>query len=252
MRPRTLAVVSLAALLVLSGCSALDGSTSDTDGQLDSVTYPAGSGPNGFSNVSQVLVSHQEQLATDSYRLAFNLTHVRGGQTANTTTVVASNESQGRQLLSAELPGRTVDQFLTPEVAASRLRTKNGTRFQSQQLSRPMSEIHYRGATPGQLLPTVLRAGNYTANRTETRGNRTLIVYESTTLRANASGQLPDEVESVSGTVTIDEQGRIWEAELLVGGRTDGAEEVFYQQYRTESVGNVSVTRPAWVENATE
>lgn len=255
MRTRTLAVVGLALLATLSGCSALSGPAGDggsgNGADLESVDYPDGAGPEGFTNASRVLATHQEQLAQDSYRLAFNLTYDRQGQTANTTTFVASNESQARQRLQADLPGRSLDRFTNAQFTASRHQLRGNTTYGSQRVSRSMGEIHYQGATPGQLLSTVVRAGNYTATGVETRDGRTIITYEANSVAANASGQLPETVGNLSATVTIDERGRIWEARLVTSGSSGGAEELFYQQYRTMAVGDVTVTRPAWVANAT-
>jgi hypothetical protein len=101
MRTRTLAVVGLALLLTLSGCSALTGSGGD-DG-LGSVSYPDGTGPDGFSNATAVLAGHQDRLSEDSYRIAFNVTYARPGEVRNTTTLVSSNEAQERHRLVSDL-----------------------------------------------------------------------------------------------------------------------------------------------------
>jgi|GEM_PF-4917639 len=254
MRTRTLAAVAFALLLTTAGCSALTGSPENGDGDdtdLSSVTYPDGAGPDGITNATLVLETHQEQLATDSYRLAFNLSHSAQGQMTNTTTIVVSNESQARQRLTADLERQTLDTYVNSEVIATQVRSPSNTTYTSSELLRSTSQVHYEGARPGQLLTTIVSVGNYTATGVENQNDHTVVRYEATGVRANASGQIPDAVGSVNASVAIDQEGRIWEATLIASGTTNNATEIYYQQYRTMAVGDVTVQEPDWLANAT-
>jgi hypothetical protein len=111
-----------------------------------------------------------------------------------------------------------------------------------------MSEIHQNGARPGGLLRTVVATGEYEANRTGTVAGRDVVWYEASAAKPNATGQLPQQIERYNASVAIDEDGRIWEAKLFVVGVTNGVEVIYRQEYRTHQVGDVSVTRPDWID----
>ena len=247
-----IAALSLAVLLVLSGCAALDGDSDGPADEFESVTYPAGTGPAGFANATQILQTHQDQVASDSYRLSFNLTRERPGQTDASTTFVASNATQERQLLEAELPRRTVAQFATPDAVSAQIKIGDETSYQRAEVGRTMADLHHRGARPGPLLETIVETGNYTPNRTDTIQGHDVIWFESDEARANATGQIPDQIDDYEASVAIDESGRIWRADLVIAGQNNGTQIVSRQSYRTHATGGVSVTRPAWVSNATE
>jgi len=249
MRTRTAALVGLALLTLLAGCAALDGGD---EREFEGVSYSDGAGPDGFANTTEVLATHQDRLADDSYRVAYNLTYARPGQVANTTTVVASNASQGRQLLDADLPGRTLDRFATPDTRFTRNTFRNQTTVNSQPLGQSMAETHHQEARPGQLLETVVSAPNYTVNRTDTIAGQDVLWYESREASANATGQVPGNVTQLNASVAVDQEGRIWRAEMVAVGQTNGTAELFIQEFRIEQVGGVTVERPAWVDGAAE
>lgn len=249
MRTRTLAVVGFAALLVLSGCSAIGGQSSDSD--LESASYPEGTSPDGITNASQVLRAHQTQLAQDSYRLQFNLTYARGDQTGASSTVVSSNQSQQRQLLVADLPGRHVTNFATPSTLSSRIRLGGDTSYQRQEVGDSMEQLHRQGASTGPLLQTIVASGNYTANSTGTIQGHPVVWFTASSTRTDPAGQIPDQIERYNASLAIDEQGRIWRATMQVAGTSDGTGIASRQEYETVATGDVTVERPTWLSNVT-
>lgn len=263
-----LAALTLSLLVVTAGCSGLvnsddstpiatpEASTSTTEenNSLDTsnITFPNGTSENGFENVSHVLSTHQARLASDDYQSIYNLTHVRSRNVVNTTTVITSNQTQQQQHLHADLPQRTIDQFTSNDVTRSRT-IINGTVYDSRDNStEPFQSIHQQGAQPGKLLTTILSAGNYTATKIEQHDSRKMIVYNTTGPRPNSTGQLPDKVNSLSGTVKIDQSGRIWDASILVTGETDGTSELLLQEYRTTAIENITVSRPEWMNSSNQ
>lgn len=249
MDARTAALLGVVALLGLAGCAGvLPGDAGESD-----VTFPAGTSPDGVTNASTLLSTHQDRLAADSYRIRYDLLYGQaGGSTGNSTTVVASNATQERQRYDNDLPGRQVDTFVSGNRSFSRIRVGNQTTYNAQPLAGNFDAFHADGARPGQLLETVVAAGNYTYNDTETRDGRTLLTFQSETPVANASGQLPAEIQTFNATVRVDQDGRVWRADLFATGQTNGTEQVFHQEYRTLETGGVTVPRPGWVDQAAE
>jgi hypothetical protein len=252
MRTRLVGAVGLALLLALAGCSAFGGSPADEGGdEFESFEFPDGTSPDGITNATAVLTTHQNQLAEDSYRLSFNLRYARGTEAGNSSTVVASNVSQGRQILIADLPGREVTNFATPGNMSSRIVLGNDTSYQHQELGFSMADMHRQGAAPGPMLQTIVSSGNYTANRTGTIGDHSVVWFNTSSARANATGQVPGEIEQYNASLAIDEEGRIWNGGLVASGQTNGTGVAFRQEYQTDRVGDVTVQRPSWVDNAT-
>lgn len=252
MRTRPLALVGHVLLVALAGCSVLNGDAPTTDsGALDGVAYSPGAAPAGFENASQVLREHQARLATDSYQIEYALTQVLPEGVANTSTVVASNESQRRLRERTTLPGRSIDQCNDGDQRHRKVKIGNSTSYDTQPVNGSTSDVHYEGARPGPLLATIVSAGNFTATGTDTVAGRSVITYNSTELRANATGQLPDEVDRFDASVSIDEAGRIREATMTASGRINNVEVLTSQEFQTVGVGDVTVSRPDWVDNAT-
>lgn len=246
MHARTAALLGVAVLVGLAGCAGvLPGGSDDTD-------YPAGTGPDGVTNVSTLLSTHQDRLAADSYRIRYEGLYAQPGGLANNTAIVASNATQERQLETTYLPGWEGVSFRNASRAVSRISQGNQTTYDTATLGGSFDARHRSGASPAELLTTVVSAGDYAVNETESRDGRTHVTFKTTTPVANASGQLPDEVQRFNATLQVDEDGRIWRAELFATGRTNGTEEVFYQEYRTLDAGGVTVPRPGWVDQATD
>ena len=150
------------------------------------------------------------------------------------------------------LPGRTLDRFATPDTRFTRNTFRNQTTVNSQPLGQSMAETHHQEARPGQLLETVVSAPNYTVNRTDTIAGQDVLWYESREASANATGQVPGNVTQLNASVAVDQEGRIWRAEMVAVGQTNGTAELFIQEFRIEQVGGVTVERPAWVDGAAE
>lgn len=244
MRTRTVVALGLVCLVALAGCSALDSG--------ESVEYPAGAADDGIANASLVLQNHHDAIAADSYRIAYNVTYGNERGSGSSTWVVASNASASKQVIDGTIQGQDVDQYLNGDRLYARIASGNQTQYNTEPLSGSIDGLHREEASPSTLLQTVVSSGNFSVNGTETIDGREMITYWTTAARANASGQIPDEIQTYNATLEIDEDGRIWRAELFATGTTNGTQEIYYQEYRTLDVGDVTVTRPGWVDNATE
>lgn len=246
MHARTAALLGAALLVGLAGCAGVLPGTSDT-------SYPSGTDADGVTNASTVLSTHQSQLAADSYRIRYELLYDQpGGPPQNSTSVVESNATQGRQLHNNILPGRQVGSFLDGDQSFSRIQLDNRTIYDTQPVSENIDSHHEGAARPGRLLRTVVGAANYTANGTVERDGRTLRRFSADQPVANATGQLPADVQQFNATILIDDEGRIWRGDLFATGETNGTSQVYYEEYQIVDAGNVSVQRPAWVDQATE
>lgn len=244
MRTRMVVALGLVCLVALAGCSALDSG--------ESVEYPAGVTDDGIANASLVLQNHHDVIAADSYRIAYNVTYGSDRGTGSSTWVVASNASASKQVIDATIRGQEVDQYLNGDRLYARLTSDNQTEYNTEPLSGSIDGLHREEASPSNLLRTVVSSGNFSLNETETVDGREVITYWTNDARANASGQIPEQIQTYNATLEIDEDGRIWRAELFATGTTNGTQEIYYQEYRTLGVDNVTVSRPGWVDDVPE
>lgn len=264
MDKRLVALIGLSILVALAGCNGATGPQSPTtsgdppsqnETNQSEAVFEGVQLPNGTTattiNETQVLAAHHSLLASRDYRIGINLTHVKAGRIANTTTTIASNKSRQQLYLQSDLPGRSLGKYYTENKSLSRRVVGNDTTVTVDSID-SFNTIHERQARPGDLLTTLLVAAEFSAVNTTTVDGHDAVVYNVTNVSGSNSTRLPPTINQFNGSLIIDERGIIWKASLLTVGIRDGMVEAMLQEYRTLEHGNVRVTQPDWVQNQTQ
>jgi hypothetical protein len=249
-----LTTLAVCFLVVLGGCSALTGPgpQTPTDGPTPTTTpaptggLPPGVSPDGIVNESALLASHQAALATDSYRIRYELQHAAGRSFVNTSTIIASNLTQRQLIARSYLPGRTVVEYYNNTERVSQTTVGNSTETTTGTINASFKQVHTSNARPGPLLKSVLSSANYEQVEQKRVNGQQLYRYNATSIAENTSERIPNTVSRFNGTVTINQNGRIQHAFLVVGGHTNGTNEVMLQEYRTLTTNRVRIETPAW------
>ncbi len=244
---RSLLVVALAGMLVLSGCGALGGSQAET---------PPGIEEGRLADADALLAAHAAQL---------NETGFRSELTLNATA---------RQRLSGELRNYPVDrqQVLVVEAGGTpyQFRTVNrqaGATFEawannSRQYIRVTTgnRVRYTTGTPAnattlagvQRLDDHLAAAEYRVTETQMRDGLRLYTLKSEMV-TDALSAMPNRttaVEEYGSTLVVDSEGRIRAMRVEATYRIGGEQASFTLGYTLETVGGVTTERPEWVRAA--
>jgi hypothetical protein len=266
MDKQLLALVGLSLLVVLAGCNGSTGPASPTNtpsesppqtetpenrSEIDGVELPGWATVTNINEI-QALTLHQSTLANKDYKIGVNLTHARPGSSVNTTTIISSNISTAQLHLQSDLPGRTVQQYDTANHSLSQTVIGDNTTVDVSNNTKTFEQTHASEARPGELLTSLLTASNFTAVNTTTIDGHDAVVYNVTNVSGADSTRLPSTIYQFNGSMTVDERGIIWEASLMTVGDQNGSTTALIQEYRTLKYGNVSVEKPAWVQNHTQ
>jgi hypothetical protein len=255
--PRAPALV-LAALLVLSGCGALGGSTptappTSTPGTPTADDVPGVSGGR-LADTGALLSAHEAALVGTGFESDFrvNATERFRGEVY---------DASRRQLTVVE-PGGEEYVFRTTQSTGVRFDTW-GNRSVSVTRGQAGETTRYRvgrPTAPGVLtnrgsLRTFLRATEFETDGVERRGNRTLVTLVSTGTPDTASspGVVPDnatDLRNYEVRVVVDTSGRVHAfeaaADYTIGDRA-GSMAVAYEVVRLD---RPAVERPGWAAEA--
>ena len=270
MERRTIAILAVVALVAVAGCSGLTGSDdpSETEGPTDAMTdtdspgestttsggpsladvsYPAGATEGGFDNVSAVAAGHADALAESAYAVSLSQQSTEGNRSSELRYDVRSNPDSQRVAGTLATSNYRNQWYGNATHQHANVTTDGSSNLQVRERSTDFSENH-RQETLSPTVRSVLASGNYTATAVVERNGETAVRYE---LEAYNASENPDfETESATGTVVVGESGVVYEASLAVTGTSNGSDVSLELTYEVTETGDVSVERPAWVDDA--
>jgi len=263
-RSRALLAVVCVALVLLSGCSALDtgsdgtatvnGTETVTNGtetpdESDTTNESLDELPPGVSDdgvdVDALLSAHAAAVDDDGAVTVTNLTvdGQSGTIQSNATVRMGADGTVSVRTVNA-VGGRTteVDQYTNGTVSAVRQQTP---RVDRQTAFDAGGYIERRAGIEGLRLYVELGAFELSERGSET------VTLTADDVDPDAVGEdrnLGADVESYEGTLVVDEAGRIVSFQATVETSSGGSESTIGVDYEITDVGVESVERPAWVD----
>lgn len=234
---------ALAALVVLSGCSWVQQTPPSTP------TPSAAESPGDRVSIPVPLLrNHSRALANTSYAVEMEINISANESAIDRSFAVRSDPAAERQRV--ELRGRqsVTDRYVDNGTIYTRLRANGSTGYDVRGFERfnvTFGTLHRRSISQGRLAG-IYQYGEFNESGTVTRNGRTVTEYTlvETGITRNAT------VESSSGRVLIDQQGVIRLARIDITGTRDGNEFFVHTEYRVTGVGEVSIDRPDWLDEA--
>ena len=236
-------VLATALLLLIAGCSGapLDGGEGLNAGapSLAEFEYPDGYGEDGVSNATLALETHSEGLAATGG--VVNATRTYDGGEAD-RTVVRVDADDERVYSTRKRDGETVRESFYA----------NGTMYRRS--SDDHDDVLTRATTYRNAVDDVgplrsVEALNFSAVGTTVVHGTPAVRYEATGVDRRAV-DVADDVESLSGELVVDEDGRVHRFEYRIVIDDGDGPETFTGTYEVESYGETTVDVPDWVEDA--
>ncbi|WP_323192726.1 hypothetical protein [Halostella sp. PRR32] len=266
MNKRILGILAVVVLVSTAGCAGVLGSDDD-DGDdettqktvgLDDVTYPDGAAEDGFDNATAVADTHRSALSNASYALELSQESAEGNQSQQYDYTVRSNNESKRMVGSTtsvqEMEGSN-DPFEIRSVLYEndthqhRNVTRNGGSPQvSVRESRTPFAASHESQTNANLVQNLIAAGNYSATEAVQRNGTTLVRYELNEFNGTAGSDL--NVSNAEGYILVSEAGVVYEAQVSIEGTSGGTELSSAIEFEVTQVGDVTVERPSWVDDA--
>ncbi|WP_254837629.1 DUF7537 family lipoprotein [Natronomonas marina] len=256
----TLAVSLVVVLTLLSGCSAVldgggNGNATDGDGPSDPAgfEYADGYGPDGVTDGSVAVESHQSSLIDGG---SFTGTYTYEVEANNETTAVNVESrvdfesEENYQRVDVDTPQSTsvVEVYRNSDTRYRRSEFNNQSSVQSQ--DRTFVAENVTALDP--VRPLLLNISAYDSSVVERNGT-TVVVYEKTSSEGVDSFygvQDSANISSFSGTMAVDSDGVVRSADYEMTYTVDGQQRTLSVEYSLSAVGDTSVERPAWVDEA--
>lgn len=246
-------VAALAALVLLAGCAGLVGGPGAADGPttesvpLSEASYPAGTNESGVTNVTALRAANAEAVANTSYEFHYSRVVDVESDYANVTAVQRSDPDDRRaHYRSTIVEGRgdnslrkTVQRYITGSQYYDNVTSAGRTAFQT-------GTVTSFDATHTRLDRTVvdtLYLADLTVDGAYAAGNHTYVRYDVVGYNLTS-----DEfnVTGAEGSVLLREDGLV--ADFEIGIDTDAGTLSLSARY--DDLGEVSVSRPEWVDDA--
>lgn len=263
---RSTLTVVLAVFVLLSGCSGLVGNgdngtetgtpTDELPDDPSEFDYAAGFGAEGVTNGTTALETYNDAVqAQGSYTGQYGYVVEAGGNETDVDVEyrVDFEAEQAYQQLVVE----------SPDVNAT-LETyyEDDKRYSLAEYQGEQGDVGVQNETfpPEQLTaaevvqPLLLNASDYDAS-VERRNGQQVVVYQTTDID-DASGVLgvqdPDNVSNFEATLVVDSEGLIHSVNYEVDYVFDGEERSVTFEFELSNLGETSVERPDWADQADE
>lgn len=251
---RTLAVVALAVLLALSGCSVLggDGTPTAEPGLSPEDAPPGVSAENeSLDNSTALLEAHSAALLDSGFRyeIQTNATVAQQGEVRQVRRqqVMRVGPGAAQYNYTTINPGSRFDVWGNQSVQAAKFQFDDRVQYRSGEPAAPMS------LTAQNLFARYLSSGEWTVtNVTERDDGPTLIALTSTTPPTEPGGvpRNATDIRDYEAQVVVDTEGRIYQFEAGGTYTIDGEEGSFRILYVLRSLEDPGVTRPPWLSEA--
>jgi len=262
-RRSTVALV-LVGVLLLSGCSAvLDGGngagtgtgTGDGVGNGDSAAfeYPDGYGPDGVTDGEAAVRSHQTTLIdsgnyTSSY--VYTINNSQGRTVIDVENRVDFDGQAGLQRAGVTSPGQTGDitSYRESDTRYRRSERNNQTSVTTQNSTFDATNL----TATDPIRPLLTNISQYNGS-VETRSGEQVVVYETSGADGVDSFAGINEsalIRTLSASMTVDSDGVVRSATYEIRYTVDGERQALTVEYEVSGVGETSVDRPTWVDDA--
>ena len=257
----TLAVSLVVVLVLLSGCSAvLDGGSGDgtgagteTPNSAEEFDYADGFGPNGITDSQQALESYQSAVeARGSYASThgFDARANDGNTSVDIENRVDFENQQGYQRADVDSP--TYSGLFESYY-------ENDTRYRRSEVGGQSNvSVDEQDFTTAELTstdpirPLLSNVSSYEVS-IEQRDGTTVAVYE----RSGAEGidsfynlNESTNISAFSATFAVDSEGIVHSASYDITYTTEGEERTVTMEFELSDLGETSVERPDWVDEA--
>lgn len=258
-----LTVVLVAAFVTLAGCSGFlgdeptNGTTTieTTTGPGDPPAadqMPPGITEEGIENRSALLAAHRAGLAETGYRTAITVNATLNGsdgvQQFNSSQESTVEEGLApfhvRSSSQGAFVGTTGDVWGNGSVVLSRQQRGGETSYAS-----PTGPVNESQITSTSTIGPFLAAGDYDVVGTETRDGTDVVLLRATEANDTSSLQTGN-VTAFDATVAVDADGIVHAVEGSMTGETQGGTVTMDVRYELLETGDVTVDRPAWIDEA--
>ncbi|WP_336133333.1 DUF7537 family lipoprotein [Natronomonas amylolytica] len=257
---RATVTVLLAVFVLLSGCSGLVGGdgngtpTEELPEDPEAFDYAAGFGADGVTDGETALETYNDAVQT------------QGNYTGEYGYVVTTNDGETDVDVEyrVDFEAERADQqavIESPDVNATVDTYYEGdTRYTRAEYEGEQGNVGVENESfpPEQLTaseaiaPLLLNATEYDAT-VERRGGEPVVVYETTDI-GDAAGivgvENPDSVSNFEATFVVDSEGLIHSATLQLDFVVDGNERSTTMEFELTDVGETTVERPGWADEA--
>lgn len=252
-----LAVVAVASLLILAGCSGSSGGgtmspaggeTGTTDPGGAAVGQPVGTSESGIENASALVETTGQRLAETDYAVTFVFRQESESQQSNVTQRIRSSLDEERRRYVFDGNTEANVAFVADGTRYIRATSDGETTTNSQELNRPFADVHAVEMLDGaESLGGILRSGTFERTGTVERDGRTLVRFDLTEFEGTAESTT---VVEANATVLVGAEGVVYSAARHVVLEGDETTVRFDQVFRIEALGDVSIERPEWVDQA--
>lgn len=236
-------VLATALLFLIAGCSGapLDGGEGLNAGapSLAEFEYPDGYDEDGVSNATLALETHYERLAATGG--VVNATRTYDGGEAERTLVRVDADDE-RVYSTRKRNGETVRESFY----------RDGTTYHRS--DDDYDDVFTRATTYRDAVRDAgplrsVEALNFSAVGTTVVDGTAAVRYEATGIDRRTV-DIADDVESLSGELVVDEDGRVHRFEYRIVIDDGNGPEMFTGTYEVESYGETTVDEPDWVADA--
>lgn len=236
----------------LSGCLGSSGP------DLAASEYPPGTSETGVTESQTLLDATATSLGKQGYDVS-----LVGPRTIESR--YRSSLSSGEQLRTVTRPDQTIDIYITEEKAYAEVDGTGEPEYGRETHSKSFEQVHASNGNlgmpfgGGELLSAnvlsklrgshsvrgILSFASFEPTAVTEQGGRSVLEF---TLKEVTTSEFDAEKKNVSGSLSVDFDGVIRDAEVTVTEQTDGGTKTTrHNKFRIRTQGDVSVSMPDWV-----
>jgi hypothetical protein len=217
-----------------------------------SMASPPGTGPEGVTDAAALFEAHQDGLTGTDYAVAYGTRSVVAGNRSEVSTVVRSDRDRERTLERTGVPGAaaTLETFRNRSGFFRREAVDDRIHYTVRDPGLSFRAAHRQRADARYPVETVLRYGEFERTGTATHDGRRVTRFGLAAVNRSALSA-GTTVTEASGALLVDRQGVVRRALVDIRGERDGTDRRLVAEYRVVETGEVTVTPPDWLDEAT-